>query len=114
MQGEGEERIYPRDRHVVEVMDAAQGATEHEVTDCLQYLRQERGLKPGTRSGPRHFSWFPTVVGDHFRQKREREEAANPTGSSGSVGGVRGDELSKTDFNAMTEAIESEGPQWTA
>ena len=105
MQGEGEERVYPRGRHVVDVMDAAEGATEQQVIDCLRYLRDERGLKPGGRSGPRHFSWFPTVVGDYFRQKRERQAAANPTASSDSSSG----RLSETVFNSMTEAIEING-----
>ena len=105
MQGEGEERVYPRGRHVVDVMDAAEGGTEQQVIDCLRYLRDERGLKPGGRSGPRHFSWFPTVVGDYFRQKRERQAAANPTASSDSSSG----RLSETVFNSMTEAIEING-----
>ena len=60
-------------------MDAAGGASEAEVVRCLRILREGRGLKPGTQNGPRHWSWFPTVVGDYFRQKREREEAAAPT-----------------------------------
>jgi len=104
MQGQGEERIYPRARHVVDVMDAAQGASEQQVIDCLRYLRDERGLKPGARSGPRHFSWFPTVVADYFRQQRERLAVSNPPGSSG--------RLSEAVFNSMTEAIEIDGSQW--
>ncbi len=57
MAGSDDEKVYPKARHVVEVMDAAAGATEDEVLGCLSYLRDERGLKPGTRSGPRHFSF---------------------------------------------------------
>jgi hypothetical protein len=115
MQGDsGQERVYPRERHVVDVMNAAQGATEEEVIECLRYLRQERGLKPGTRSGPRHFSWFPTVVGDYFRQKRERQEAGNPAGSSGSRGPIQGGGLDKAVFDSMTEAIEIDRSQWIA
>jgi hypothetical protein len=75
-----DERIYPQDRHVVDVMDAAQGATEDQVMRCLQYLYKERGLRPGTANGPRHFSWFPTVVGEYFRTKREREGGSYSTG----------------------------------
>jgi len=107
LQGPGEERVYPRSRRVVEVMDAAEGAAEQEVIDCLRYLREERGLKPGTRSGPRHFSWFPTVVGDYFRQKRERQAVANPPASRESSG-----KLSEAAFNSMTEAIEIDGSRW--
>ena len=53
-----DERISPTDRHVVSVMDSAEGATEDEVLRSLRFLREERGLKPGTKNGPRHFSWF--------------------------------------------------------
>jgi Helix-turn-helix domain len=113
MQGQGEERVYPRDRHVVDVMDAAEGATEQEVIDCLQYLRQERGLMPGTLSGPRHFSWFPTVVGDYFRRKRERQAVTNPAGSS-PPGDDRSRGLSEAVFDSMTETIEIDGLQWRA
>ncbi len=107
IQCEGEERILPSARQVVDVMDAAEGVTEQQVIDCLRYLRDERGLKPGARSGPRHFSWFRTVVGDYFRQKRERQAAANsPANDSSST------RLSEAVFNSMTEAIEIDGTQW--
>jgi len=109
----GEERVHPRARHVVDVMDAAKGAAEQEVVDCLQYLLQERGLKPGTRSGPRHFSWFPTVVGDYFRQKRERQQAANPVGGSGSPRSAHGDGISQAVFDSMIDPVEIEGSRWT-
>jgi hypothetical protein len=99
-----DERVYPKDRHVVDVMDAADGTTEEEVLRCLKFVHDERGLKPGTMNGPRHFSWFPTVVRDYFRQRREREEAANPIGyqaweDRNDVG------LSQSEFDSMTEAF---------
>jgi hypothetical protein len=78
MQEPGEERIYASDRHVVDVMDAAEGASEQEVIECLRYFLDERGLRPGTQNAPRRFSWFPTAVGDYFHQKRKRQEAADP------------------------------------
>jgi len=99
MSAPDDEKVYPKPRHVVDVMDAAAGATENEVLHCLSYLRDERGLKPGTRSGPRHFSWFPTVVGDYFRQQRERQQAADPAAVA-DVG------FSQPEFDAMTDAIE--------
>jgi hypothetical protein len=36
-------------------------------------------LRPGTKNGPRHFKWFPTVVQEYFDRKRTREEVSNPT-----------------------------------
>ncbi len=76
---------YPSDRMVVETVNAATlgaGYTvpETDVLKCLQYLYNERRLQPGTKAGPRHFSWFPTVVQDYFARKRAREEVANPIG----------------------------------
>lgn len=76
----GDEKIYPSDRHVVDVMDAARGASEQEVITCLKYLHHDRGLKPATRSGPRSFAWFATVVQDYFSKRESRGEIANPTG----------------------------------
>jgi Helix-turn-helix domain len=66
-------RVYPSDRMIVDVMNAAGGASEDEVIECLRYLRNERGLLPGTKYGPRTLSWFKTVVADHFYQKANRE-----------------------------------------
>jgi hypothetical protein len=54
-------------------MDAAGGHSEDEVIACLRYLREERGLRPGTKNGPRHLSWFKTEVADYFAQKPDRE-----------------------------------------
>ena len=73
-----DERVNPPDRLVIDVMDASAGATEEEVIRCLHYLRNERGLRPGARHGPRHFGWFKTVVGDYFRQKSFREAVFTP------------------------------------
>lgn len=106
------EHPFPGDREVVDIMDAAKPATEQEVIECLRYLYEERGLRPGTRNGPRHFSWFRTVVGDYFSEKRERQLPPMASGrrESGSSGG-----LDKAAFDAMTEAIEiaeSGGEQW--
>jgi len=99
MTGPEDEEIYPSLREVVDVMDAAEGATEDKVLRCLSYLREERGLRPATRNGPRHFSWFPTVVGDYFRRRHERHQAADPTGVP-DVG------FSQAQFESMTGAIE--------
>jgi hypothetical protein len=97
------EQVYPSDRHVVDVMDAAD-ASEEEVIRCLRYLRDERGLRPRTKHGPRHFSWFKTVVAEYFQRKRDREAIINPTGVRKNQGNVYG--LSKEVFDSMTEALE--------
>jgi hypothetical protein len=107
----GDEVDYPSDRQVVDIMDAAGGASEGDVVLCLAYLHNERGLRPGTRNGPRMFSWFPTVVGDYFRRKREREEVADPIGYD--AWSERNEtRLSKAQFNSMTDAIEIDGSAW--
>jgi hypothetical protein len=95
----GDEKVYPTERHVVDVMDAAAGATEGEVLRCLSYLRDERGLKPGTRTGPHQFSWFPTVVADYFQRQRAREQFAAPASAPDS-------KLRPEQFDSMTAAIE--------
>lgn len=101
-EGPSDERIYPTERVVVDIMDAAQRASESDVIECLRYLREERGLRPGTRNGPRHFAWFRTVVGDYFAQKTERRlpPAAEAGSGHGSPGGLTG-----AAFDAMTEAF---------
>jgi Helix-turn-helix domain len=99
-----DERVYPRDRLVVDVMYASGGATEEDVVECLRYLKEERGLRPGTKYGPRGFSWFKTVVAGHFLEKREREEV-NPRANTAWTQG-NGLHLSEAVLNSMTETIE--------
>jgi len=106
MTAEDDERVYPSDRHVVDVMDASGGATEDEVIQCLRYLRDERRLLPGTRHGPRYFSWFKTVVADYFRQRRDREMVYVPPTVDWDC--RNGPGLSKSQFDSMTDAIEVE------
>jgi hypothetical protein len=102
-----QEDIYPSDRVVVDVMNAAGGATEEEVIVCLRYLYNERGLRPGTRNGPRHWSWFVTAVANYFSQKRRRDDAANPCGYWDWA--ERNDyKLSREQFEAMLDPIEIE------
>jgi hypothetical protein len=76
----GDDKEYPSARTVVEIMDAAGTYDEREVIAALNYLHDERGLKPFTNHGPRSFAWFKTVLQDHFTKKRDRESAANPSG----------------------------------
>lgn len=101
---EDPERVYPSERLVVDVMEAAGGATVEEVIQCLRYLREERGLRPGTKHGPRSFAWFKSVVADHFIEKRNREMVYAPP----EVPWDRrnGPGLSQQEFDSMTEAIE--------
>jgi len=111
MSGPDDEVVYPSKRQVVDIMDAAGGATEDEVLRCLAYLRNERGLGPGTRNGPRMFSWFSTVVGDYFSRKRTREDVANPVGF-GAWSERNETRLSNAQFDSMTDAIEIDGSDW--
>jgi len=62
----------------------------------LAYLRDERGLRYGAKNGPRHFSWFPTVVGDYFQKRREGQLPPSATDV----------EFSQEQFDSMTDAIE--------
>ena len=101
MTAPGDERIYPSPRLVVDIMDAAGRRSEDEVIACLCYLREERGLRPGTKNGPRHFSWFKTVVADYFTQKQDREYGTG-NGPVAAVAGALPDEV----FRSMTEALE--------
>lgn len=70
----------PSGRTVVDILHAAGGASESEVVECLAYLWNERGLRPGRKNGPETWSWFQTVVMDYFAHNRERAEVANPCG----------------------------------
>jgi helix-turn-helix protein len=98
------ERVSPPERLVVDVMDAAAGATEVEVIECLDYLRNERGLRHGTKHGPRRFAWFKSVVADYFRQKRHREEVYAPPEVPWDRRNGAGP--SQEELDSMTDAIE--------
>jgi hypothetical protein len=96
--------LYPSDRQVVDVMDAAGGATETQVIQCLCYLRVERGLLPGTKHGPRRFGWFKTVVADYVHRKKEREAVYSPPAGNDTS------RLSQAEIDSMTDAIEIDMP----
>jgi hypothetical protein len=96
-----EDRIYPTQRVVVDIINAAGGASEAAVIECLRYLRQERGLLPGTKNGPRHFSWFKTVVADYFSQKHEREFVAGNLSREAE----RRNRMSEKEFDILTGAF---------
>jgi hypothetical protein len=96
------DRIFPSERQVADVMDAAAGASVEDVLQCLHYLRYERRLGPGTKHGPRYFAWFKTVVGDYFQQKSNREVVfAMPHRAD-----QRGSRLPNSEFEFLTDAIE--------
>jgi Helix-turn-helix domain len=80
MQLPEEDKDYPTERMVVDIMDAAGTHDEDEVVAVLNYLYFERGLKANTKHGPRSFPWFKTVLQDYFTKKRDRESVANPSG----------------------------------
>jgi len=104
MQLPGEEKDYPSDRIVVDVMDGAGTHDEREVVEALDYLYYERRLKPFTKRGPRSFAWFKTVLQDHFAKKRAREAAANPGNSERA--GTNDTRLSAPQFETMTGALD--------
>jgi hypothetical protein len=85
------ECVSPPDRLVVDVMDAAAGASEDKVIRCLRYLREERRLLPGTKHGPRHFQ----LVQDGRRRLLSAETVprdgffAAPTTDAGADAAVR-------------------------
>jgi hypothetical protein len=105
LSGTDDEKIYPTDRHVVDVMDAARGASEEGVIACLKYLHHDRGLKPGTKNGPRSFAWFPAVVQDYFSKREQREEIANPSGFNEWADGNEAGTLSRDQFDALTDSF---------
>ena len=76
----GEEIVPPTDRQVVDVVEAAGSVSETDILEALRYLYEERGLRPGTKNGPRHYKWFVSVIEDHFTKREQRREMANPVG----------------------------------
>jgi len=76
-----------------------------QVIKCLRYLYDERGLRPGTKHGPRHVSWLKTVVADYFWQRRDRGLVANPPQSAAGEDRSRAG-LSQAGFDAMTAAFQ--------
>ena len=53
-------------------MQAAMGASEDDVVECLRFHYNERGIRPGTKDYPRSFNWFPAIVAEHFRKHTDR------------------------------------------
>ena len=105
MQVPGDEREYPSDRIVVDVLEAAGTYDEREVLAALRYLYEKRGLKPFTQHGPRSYAWFKTVLQDYFTKKAERESAANPSGYH--EWKERNEaRISKEQFDQMTSALD--------
>jgi hypothetical protein len=86
---------YPSGRMVREIMAAASGASEAQVIECLRVLREDRGLTPLHKHGPRSWAWFKAVVKDYFDQERAR---ALPPAAAGT--------FDRAEFEAMTEFLE--------
>jgi hypothetical protein len=74
-----DEQVLPTDNQVVGIVEASGWKEEDEIIAVLNHLYHDRGLKPGTRNGPRHYAWFETVIQDYFDQRDRRFEAANPS-----------------------------------
>jgi len=70
----------------------ASALSSHQISDGEMgvgtHLQDERGLRPGTKMGPRHFSWFKTVVGDYFCKKSAREAVFTPPNAKGQPSGT--------------------------
>jgi hypothetical protein len=100
----------PSDIQVAKVMEAANGAREEDVIAHLKYLYRVRGYRPGTRCGPAVYSWFITVVRNHFEQVEHQREAGLPPVAYAEWeerNEVRMENLlSRADRDRMTEAIE--------
>jgi len=92
--------VKPSKRMVVDVMDAAGGASEEDVIHCLDYLRIERGLTRGSRNGPRGFGWFKSAVGEYFHLKHSRELVYKPNAGQPET-------LSTPVFDEMTSAFDT-------
>jgi hypothetical protein len=61
-------------------------------------------LSPGTRRGPRTFSWFKTVVDEYFEQKRNREVVFALPSANNQKPGIL---MSQDELDAMTDAFET-------
>jgi hypothetical protein len=92
----------PSDRFVVEVMHVCEGENEAEVCEALHFLYEERGLKPGTRYGPRSWKWFLTTLAEYFTNKLARDQVANPDRFPEPKPKIFQDE-----FKAMSEPLEA-------
>ena len=74
----------PSNQKVARIIQCTRHAMESEIREALNDFRQ-RGY------GAYHirtYRWFETALEDYFRQKRSREEAANPSGHLASAGGT--------------------------
>jgi hypothetical protein len=86
----------PSDRVVADIKEAGMGAPEAHIVGWLRQLYSERGLKPGTRHGPRSWAWFKTAVAGEAAKWAARNEV---TGCGTDPGA----------FDRMTAAIEVTG-----
>jgi hypothetical protein len=66
---------------VEKCLEAADGNSLRDVVEILRYKCVNRGLDPGTSNGPKGWGWFPTVLANEIRARREQLAASQePTG----------------------------------
>jgi len=71
----------PDDDIVIQTLVAGQGATAADICDFLEakYSEKRGAYRPQKKNGPRKFSWFPAVVGEHFTRENRRRAAEGRT-----------------------------------
>lgn len=60
----------PDDQIVERVIAAAHGASVQKIREFLLSV-YKGGQKVGTRTGPKSWGWFPTVINKRFRESKE-------------------------------------------
>jgi hypothetical protein len=91
----------PSANKLIRIIQAAEHAPEAEIVKALRNI-EERGYDA---SHIQTYAYFETALADYFRQKQDREEAANPSGYD-QWSDRNYTRLSREEFDAMTDAIE--------
>jgi hypothetical protein len=60
---------------VQKCLDAAEGTPLSDIGVILMHKCVNRGLDPGTSSGPKGWGWFPTIIATEVRLRREQRAA---------------------------------------
>jgi hypothetical protein len=65
----------PPTKIVLQCLDNAGDASLCDIREILDH-RCTRGCEPGSSKGPNSWGWFPAVIGNAIRERREQEAAA--------------------------------------